>query len=124
MLFSDLQTPVDKLSKMLNTWWSTKDERDQANEDALVIAEDMVMNYLRDHKNISSKKKIKMVYDYWKDNFTSKDSLIDFLSVVLDKQYKSKDTLNNDLSELKSWWDVWDRWFFWWLLDKLRENIK
>lgn len=119
---TDLNDYINKLSELVKLKYPsnpTKDEKQAVNDEALFNAQDIVMNLLNKSK-LSNKDIIKMVWDYGMDS----DEKVDLLSIALKGKYKTKQALNDDLSELKSWWDVWDWGWGWWLLDKLRENIK
>ena len=109
MFMSDLKESVDALAKIFNQGWSTKEERENSEADAIQKAEMYTLEHLANNDKISNEAIMKQVKKYLDEVWNPDDEIVTYLSYALAWRYNDKKTLDNDLDVIWYKDSIWKK---------------
>ena len=109
MFMSNLKDSVDALAKIFNQWWSTKEEREASEADAIQKAEMYTLEHLANNDKISNEAIMKQVKKYLDEVWNADDEIVTYLSYALAWRYKDKKTLDKDLDVIGYKDSIWKK---------------
>ena len=109
MFMSDLKESVDALAKIFNQGWSTKEERENSEADAIQKAEMYTLEHLANNDKISNEAIMKQVKKYLDEVWNPDDEIVTYLSYALAWRYNDKKKLDNDLDVIWYKDSIWKK---------------